>query len=320
MKKVIFIACALGFAVALVLVLLLGCSQDVDVPEVFNVFSGVDDTAPVLLGAYSESSSTVRLDFSEPVKLYGSYVGQYSARSEGKSIYIVLPSTLEPGVKTQISGRVRDNAGNTCGFSIQVWGMNPRLPDLVINEFTTKGSEKSPDRTELRILEDGNLNGMVLYGGIPDDWDVRLLFPDMEVRRNDKVVVWWTQELPETAESGNGVVNICASCSDNPSSNNGTFVLCDTPSIGARVIDAVIYSNFSSSYQGFGTKSAQQRAQWVLDCGAWTGDAVDSTSSTATRSISRFSDGRDSDSAIDWYITVTGGSTFGSDNTSEPYS
>ncbi len=319
MRKVLIIVAVLAAALVSVLTLLLGCSQNVDVSEVFNAFSGKDDKAPVLLGACSESSSTVRLDFSEPVKLYGSYVGQYSARSDGKSIYIVLPSELEPGIQTWISGRVRDYAGNTCAFSIQVWGLNPSLPKILINEFTTKGTEKSPDRTELRILGDGNLNGMVLYSGIPDDWDARVVFPDMNVRKNDLVVIWWTEEIPQTEEE-NGVINICASCPDSLSSNNGTLVLCDTPSIGATVIDAVIYSNFSSSYQGFGTKGALQRAQWVIDCGAWSGDAIDSTSSTATRSISRFSDGRDTDSAGDWFITVTGGSTFGTENTSEPYS
>ena len=320
MKKVLIITAVLAAVAISVLILLIGCSQTVDVTEVFNAFSGKDDKAPVLLGAHSESSATVRLDFSEPVKLYGSYVGKYSARSEGKSIYIVLPSELEPGIQTQISGRVRDHAGNTCAFSIQVWGLNPRLPKILINEFTTKGSDKSPDRTELRILGDGNLNGMVLYNGIPDDWDSRVLFPDIDVRKNDLVVIWWTEELPQAAEEASGVINICASCSDSLSSNNGTLVLCDTPSIGATVIDAVIYSNFSSSYQGFGTKGALQRAQWVQDYGAWSGDAIDSTSSTATRSVSRFSDGRDTDSAGDWFITVTGGSTFGTENTSDPYS
>ena len=319
MKKFLIITAVLVAVAISVLILLMGCSQNVDVSEVFNAFSGKDDKAPVLLGACSESSATVRLDFSEPVKLYGSYVGKYSARSDGKSIYIVLPSELEPGIQTQISGRVRDYAGNTCAFSIQVWGMNPRLPKILINEFTTKGTDKSPDRTELRILGDGNLNGMVLYNGIPDDWDARIIFPDMEVRKNDLVVIWWTEESPQTEEASS-VINICASCADGLSSNNGTLVLCDTPSIGATVIDAVIYSNFSSSYQGFGTKGALQRAQWVLDCGTWSGDAIDSTSSTATRSVSRFQDGRDTDSEGDWYITVTGGSTFGTDNTSEPYS
>ena len=320
MKKVLIIAAVLAVVAISVLILLMGCSQNVDVSEVFNAFSGKDDKAPVLLGACSESSSTVRLDFSEPVKLYGSCVGQYSARSDGKSIYVVLPSELEPGIQTQISGRVRDYAGNTCAFSIQVWGLNPRLPKILINEFTTKGSGKSPDRTELRILEDGNLNGMVLYSGIPDDWDARVVFPDMDVRKEDLVVIWWTEELPQTDEETSGVKNICAFCSDSLSSNNGTLVLCDTPSIGASVIDAVIYSNFSSSYQGFGTKGALQRAQWVLDCGLWSGDAIDSTSSTATRSVSRFQDGRDTDSAGDWFITDTGGSTVGTENTSDPYS
>ena len=75
MKKVFFILCILVAVALAVLTLLLGCSQDVTVSEVFNAFAAADDTAPVLLGAFSESSSTVRLDFSEPVKLYGHYVG-----------------------------------------------------------------------------------------------------------------------------------------------------------------------------------------------------------------------------------------------------
>ena len=317
-KAIIILATAAALAAGTVM-LLIGCSQGIDAEEVFNAFAGTDNVTPVLVGASTQSSSVVRLDFSEPVKVYGSSLGEYSARSDGKSIYITLPSSLEPGCRSEISGRVRDYAGNTCGFSVQVWGLNPRMPEVLINEFTTKGTEKSPDRTELRIMSDGNLNGMVLYSGIPDDWDVRVVFPDMEVRMGDKVVVWWTQELPTSAETDPSCLNICASSSDGLPSNNGTLVLCDTPSLGAGVLDAVVYSNFSPSHQGYGTKSAEQRAMWVIGSGHWKGDALDSTSSTATRSMSRNMEGKDSDSSGDWYITVTGGYTFGSDNTSESY-
>ncbi len=308
----------LALAVVLVLVLL-GCSQDVTAYEVFNAFSGVDCTAPILLSATSESSSVIRLDFSEPVKVYGSSFEPSSARADGKSVFVTLSSTLAPGQKSEIEGRVKDYAGNTCGFSVQVWGLNPRMPQILINEFTTKGTARSPDRTELRISSDGNLNGMTLYGGVPDDWDVCLVFPDLEVRSGDLVVIWWTDSLPEDLSEKEGVMNICANCSDNLSSNNGTLVLCATPSIGAKVIDAVIYSNYSSSHGGFGTKVAQQRASWVLNAGAWVGDAIDITSSTATRSVCRMEDGRDFQSAGDWFVTVTGGSTFGLANTSEAY-
>ena len=317
-KAIIILTTAAALTVAMV-VLLIGCSQEIDAVEVFNAFAGTDNVAPVLISASTQSSSVVKLDFSEPVKVYGSSFGEYSARSDGKSIYISLPSSLEPGCRSEISGRVRDYAGNTCGFSVQVWGLNPRLPAVLINEFTTKGTEKSPDRTELRIMSDGNVNGMVLYSGIPDDWDGRVVFPDMEVRKGDNVVVWWTQDLPPSAEAYPSGLNICAASSDGLPSNNGTLVLCDTPSIGAGILDAVVYSNFSPSHQGYGTKSAEQRAVWVIESGQWKGDALDSTSSTATRSMSRNLDGRDSDSCGDWYITVTGGYTFGSDNTSEPY-
>ena len=317
-KALIVVLTVFGLAV-FVIIVLLGCSQDITAHEVFNAFAGTDNVSPVLLSAVSESSSIIRLDFSEPVRVYGSSFEPCSARADGKSIYVTLPSTLVPGQMSEISGRVKDYAGNTCGFSVQVWGLNPRIPEILINEFTTKGSAKSPDRTELRILSDGNLNGMTLYGGIPDDWDVHLIFGDVEVRSSDMVVVWWTETLPEDLEVRAGRLDICAGETDDLSSNNGTLVLCATPSIGARVIDAVIYSNFSSSHEGYGTKTAQQRANWVIDSGSWEGEPIDGTSSTATRSICRMEDGRDSGSSKDWFITVTGGSTFGSANTSEAY-
>lgn len=316
--KVAMIALSLAVILLSVVSLLIGCSQDVDVSEAVNFFSGLDDKAPILVSVTSESSDVIRLEFSEPVKVFGSSFQPHRARSDGRSVYVELSSDLPPGKMSNIQGRVKDYSGNTCGFTVSVWGLNPRVPEILINEVTTKGSAKSPDRTELRVLTDGNLNGMAIYCGIPDDYDAKLIFGDIDVSTDDLVVVWWTESLPEDLPSSPHVVNICAHGSDNPSSNNGVIVLCDTPSHGARIIDALVYSNFSSSHGGFGTKSAEERARWVLSAGAWSAEAVDATSSTATRSISRWLNGIDTNTSDDWYITVTSGSTFGKPNTSAP--
>jgi hypothetical protein len=48
-------------------------------------------------------------------------------------------------------------------------------------------------------------------------------------------------------------------------------------------------------------------------------DVVDPEDSTATRSMSRGSDGADTDTAADWHITPTSGYTFGGPNTDEVY-
>ena len=319
MNRKVFIVLGLIviFAVAL-LAVLLGCSQDPDGVEVFNAFSGLDCIAPTLLSVKSEAGDIVRLEFDEPVRIYGSSLSQYVARADGRFIYVQFPKTILPGKKSVLRGRVKDYSGNTTGFSVSVWGFNPRLPGIIINEFTTKGTSRSPDRTELRVLEDGNLEGLTLYCGIPGDCDASVMLGDMEVARDDLIVIWWTESLPVDVSVKVGrVINVCSGLSSDPSSNNGTFVLCDNPSLGAEVLDAVIYSGFSQSHEGYGTRTALERAKWVLAAGAWEGAAVDCNASTATRSVSRFSDARDTDCREDWYVTVTSGSTFGKQNTSD---
>ena len=321
MNRKVFIFVALIAALAgFVLSAVLSCSQDPEPVEIINALSGKDCSAPVLLSVRSETSSLVRLEFDEPVKVFGSSFGSSTARADGRFIYVSLPDSLPPGETSTVSGRVKDYAGNTAGFSISVWGFNPRLPETVINEFTTKGTAKSPSRTELCVLEDGNLNGMVLYAGTPDEYDAFVMLGDIEVKRGDLVVIWWMEELPDgIMKRLPGLWNICSAGAQKPASNNGTFVLCENPSAGAAILDAVVYSNFSQSHEGFGTKSALQRAVWVISAGAWTGEAVDGTASTATRSVSRRMNASDSDSCSDWYVTVTSGATFGSVNSSDAF-
>lgn len=320
-RRFIIAICVFLVVAIAALVLLIACSNDVEAAMLVNVFTAKDDTCPVLVEVTSQSSNIIRIEFSEPVRVFENSFEPFAARADGKFIYVSLNRSLPPGAMSTVSGRVRDYSGNTTGFSIKVYGYNPLMPRVLINEFTTKGTEKSPDRTELLVLEDGNINGMSLYGGIPDDYDTIITFGDVDVKKDDLLVVWWTTELPTSVTEGfeGGVYHICAGDGEGLASNNGTLVLCGSPSIGAVVLDAVVYSNYTTSNEGYGTRQARERAQWVLDAGLWKGDAIESTSSTATRSMSRILGSGDTNGADDWYITVTGGSTFGLANTSEAY-
>ena len=316
-RRIAAVLAALGILAVLLPVLMIGCSQDTDAVEVFNVFSGADCTSPVLVSTESGSGNVVRLVFSEPVRIYGASLGQYPARAEGKNVYVSLPLTLGPGMQADLEGRVKDYAGNSSGFTVRVWGYNPAVPDILINEFTTKGTARSPDRTELLVLGDGNLNGAVLYAGVPADYDAKFVFGDIDVKKGDFITVWWTEDFPQG--SSPGALDFCALCTDGLSSNNGALVLCRSPALGSTVLDAVLYSNFTASHEGYGTKTALERARWVIGAALWKGDAIDSSTSTSTRSMSRSLQATDTDSCADWYVTVTGGATFGSANDSEAY-
>ena len=229
-RRIAFVLAALGILAVLLPVLMIGCSQDTDAVEVFNIFSGADCTSPVLVSTESGSGNVVRLVFSEPVRIYGASLGQYPARAEGKNVYVTLPRTLGPGMQADLEGRVKDYAGNSSGFSVRVWGYNPEVPDILINEFTTKGTARSPDRTELLVLGDGNLNGAVLYAGTPVDYDAKFVFGDIPVKKGDFITVWWTEDFPQG--SSPGAADFCAFCSDGLSSNNGALVLCRMFDIG----------------------------------------------------------------------------------------
>jgi len=325
-KKSLFLPMVVMVALlCTVLMFMLACSQPEQRAALVNVFLDKDSDPPVLLSVKSVASSIVRIDFDEPVKVYGNSFEPFVARSDGKSVYVTLDSSLQAGVKADLKGRVQDYYGNTTGFSVGVWGYNPSVPSLVINEFTTKRDTRNQDRTELFAMTGGNLAGVTLYCGTPDDYDAKFMFPDAEVRKGDYVVVWWVKDdYPEDRIDSPGA-DFAAKCSKTPSDNNGVLVLTDSPSPGATILDAVVYSDFGESADGFGTAKARDRAMWVVSSGAWTGDAIDSSYSTATRSMSRKTPNSsgavlDTNTCSDWYITCSGGATFGTANTSEPYS
>lgn len=169
---------------------------------------------------------------------------------------------LNPGESRMIEIEHGNNSVRT-----EVWGFNARLPEVLINEFSTKGDKRNPDRTEIYVAEDGNLCGMVLTNG-----KEVFMFPDTEVKAGEYLVYNWKTGLP---------------------ANNGKIQLRRDPSKWSEVLDSVEYTD----------KSSKQ--------------------STATRTMSRRlgKDGLpiDTDSAQDWYITVTRGQSFGQKNTAGEY-
>jgi len=324
-KKKVLLPLALIVAfLCLLLGLLIACTQPEERAALINVFLNKDSEPPILLAVNSVASSIVKIDFNEPVKVYGNTLGKFVARADGKSVYVTLDSSLPAGVQTNLEGRVQDYYGNTTGFSVAVWGYNPNVPKLLINEFTTQKDERNPDRTELYATSGGNLAGVTIYCGTPNDYDAKFMFPDVDIQKGDYIVVWWVDENYDESKIKNSGKNFLSKTKKNPSNNNGVIVLSQTPSPGASIMDAVVYSNFGESMDGFGTSTARDRATWTIKSGEWIGDAIDTTYTTPTRSMSRKLGANnkvseDTNTNADWYIACSGGATFGSANTSEPY-
>jgi len=257
--------------------------------------------------------------------------------------------TVTVGVDTQVPGReyrmeatARDDRGNSTTFLAAFSGFNDRVPRMIVNEFTPRGSTDHPDLVELKALEDGDMGGLVLYAGTPSSFDARLVFPSFEIARGSFVVVHCRPsgdplEVDETGDlAASGGTDASPTVRDfwlrgstGLGGNNGVISVYARP--GGPILDGLLYSNRTSDsderYRGFGSSDVLERAEELARDGGWRAsgalvapeDGIDPDGSTATRSICRSSASLDTDARGDWHIVPTRGSTFGADNSDEEY-
>lgn len=274
-----------------------------------------DVEPPVLQEVLSVSSSQVKLVFNEEIEPYSDSFEPYEVEVDGYSLLVTLTENIKPGHQIMLECRVKDKVGNTTGIETPVWGYNMNMAGLEINEFSTRGEGNNPDRTELYVTKSGSVAGVVLYNGIPDSWDSMVMLDEVDVQKGDYIVIWWTGSLPEDLKETDGVINICAGTDVNLPGYNGVLTLSVSPAQGAEIIDCVVYSNSSSTYDGFGTKLALERARKAQKNGWWPEELkpVDSNNNTATRTMCKKPD------SDDWYVCETKGASFGKPNISDEF-
>jgi len=335
----------------LVFFLCLSCAQ---VPNPGRILSG-DFQPPVYHGLEVTGEHTVTVEFNEPVSVHGTGIRSTPALTpvstdlQDSRIKICFAETLLPGKRYVLKGAFEDKHGNSNTCIIPFYGYNPYVPGVLINEFTTQGSGNHPDCTELRITAPGNLAGLCLYDGTLNEWNQRIILPFMQVYEGDYLIIHWKPEgLPTEVDETLGktlsggldaspyAYDFWVEDGSGLSGNNGAISLYRHPRGG--LLDAVLYSNRTKesdeTYGGFGSSSVQAMAVELFDEGGWLPntlseqpsgctiypeDAINPTDSTATRTMCRRPNTADTNTKTDWYITVTSGSTFGTDNTSKEY-
>jgi hypothetical protein len=223
---------------------------------------------------------------------------------------LIQTAAQTPGLPYQLEAVVEDEVGNGLHFLAMFYGFNGEVPQLLINEFTTRGTGSHPDAVELKVTAGGNMGGVVLYEGTPGNHDDRLIFPAFKVDTGEFLIVHFKPEgIPEEIDETevtdlSGGLDASDQAYDfwipggtGLSGNNGVLSLYDRP--GGEILDGVLYSNRTSdsdeTYGGFGTQDSWERAQEIVADGGWiiTGeqtrpeDAVSPEGSTGTRSICR---------------------------------
>ena len=281
------------------------------------------------------------------------------SKEDPATLILTTATPVAPGTRIVICGSARDLSGNSVDIRAGLYGWNPHIPRLIITEFTTRGSGKNPDRVELFVEGSGNLAGVTLLDGTRTQYRQRVILPPIAVEPGDYVIIHFQPDpadpgLCEDEVSSPGTAAVAtatqggydiwardtqgAPTSLGLSGNNGCLTLRASPF--GPLIDGVVYSNRTSAsderYRGFGSTDMMG---WVDDLqqeGGWETpsvhpgeeigrplspeDCVDSTYTTATRSISRALVGKDGDdsegyadtnTAGDWHVVPTGGQSFG---------
>lgn len=305
-----------------------------------------DLSAPVVTGMRLADEVHLEVQFDEPVRLVdgprgSAEISVAAADVDATRLLVRMEAAPSPEQLHHVEAQVADESGNHLRFLARFHGLNALLPAMIINEFTTQGSGRNPDLVEILVLTDGNLAGAVLFEGTPENWEQRFVFPSVDVRAGDFLVVHFkpqgtaeevTERLRADESGGYNASDgwdFWVEDGTGLSGNNGVISLCENANGG--YLDAVLYSNRTSdsdeSYRGFGSRKVMERADAIHAAGQWTAsgptvapeDAIDPDPSTGTRSMARGTDARDTNSAGDWHVTPTRGLSAGTPNTDEVY-
>lgn len=295
-----------------------GCNQQG--PESIDLFAQQDSTPPKLLSAKAIDTATITLKFSEElrsksIRLQVNGVKDTNYLCKRESITLYLTSAMDIASSTRLEGRVEDLWGNSMCFTIEVWAHNPNRAGLLINEFSTKGSGNNPDRVELRIIKAGNLAGITVANGVGPFAKDRCILGDTKVYAGDFIVIAFQEGGTDTGYRSEYLGGL--------SSNNGCITVTESPDWESPILDAVLYSNrTTTTFGGFGSRETEQEALLLYQGRHWDSPlaekAIDSTNSTATRTLCR-NNYSDTNSELDWYVCDTKGASFGGENSAVRY-
>lgn len=258
-----------------------------------------------------------------------------SSTDTGQSIELIFDCVPETGREYSGNFRIKDNSGNSLTFLARFYGYNPQLPQILINEFTVKGSKSNPNKIELYVVQGGNMGGLSLYNGTKHSYDYIFTFPDFLVESGEYMVIRTCSDNYPTPyiEMENlyvdhdkkfieGVRDIRV---DNfkLSSTNGTITMYSNPY--GSLLDCVIYSKNRNDdekrYRNFGLRKVMDRVDELITNKDWIvegdlaepEDVIYIEDSTSTRSINRYRF-EDNDTKDNWYTVDTREYSFGFPN------
>lgn len=306
-------------------ILLFSC-EETSIRDAVNTMLTADRQLPRLSSSRALSETEYEFIFSEDVTLRRAECSELTFSYEMLSstrLIVTFDEKLGLTEATEFYMAVEDRSGNITSFILSLTGKNSDIPELLINEISPNGSDTQPDRIEILALTSGNTEGVYLADGTKGYEQFGYVLPSIDMNQGDMLVVYWNSTCKEESyqnSSQKRTYKLSAQSDTGLSGTNGVFVIYDMKAGDGEILDAIIYSNFlSSTHSGYGTARVESSANEIVNSFEWIGSAVDSSNTTSTRTLSRRMGCKDSNTANDFYTTVTRGQTFGEANISQEY-
>ncbi|MDR2102054.1 MAG: hypothetical protein LBP43_05735 [Treponema sp.] len=303
--------------------------------------------SPVFLGYKALSPTELSFQFSLPVtvrSLNFDPPAEVEGVDEGDTVTVTLSEPLKGGERFVADILVEDGRRNTLNVLIPFRARNERIPEFLITELRTEVSKLKVEFVELKTLSAGNLGALRLFI-TTNSMDIPVFeFPPVEVAEGEYLVVHLRSAEAGISNELEDDLGESGGTETNPESRDfwvpeaeerfrktDAVYLLDQDD---RIIDGVIFSETADAWWTKETLAAA--AEFLSEQGAWMpisaagseedppagnagaipgpADAVNSSKTTNTRSICRDETLPDSNTAADWYITVTSGATPGRPN------
>jgi hypothetical protein len=338
MKKIIYVL----FAVCIVLG---SCSTGDAAGAAAKLFGGSSE-ALLFLNCRVVSEDEIKFEFSRPVTIKSlnfEPVIEVASIENGSTVKVRLKEIQQPGKKIIADILVEDQDKNTINVLIPFCARNNRMPDLVINEICTETASaaagKKEEFIEFKMKSAGNLGAMriVINGNTTAAKETIYEFSPVEVKKDEYMVLHLRTYNLESKDERTDDLNESAGVNASPTARD-FWIPGDTKWIQKaataiyvldqddRVIDAVMISENPDNW--WAKDYLAEAAEFLFKQGAWKSsggsvcspqDAVSSAGTTNTRTICRDETVEDTNTAKDWYITVTSGATPGKPNNINRY-
>ena len=302
---------------------------------------GSSSQALLFLNCKAVSEDEIEFEFSQSVTvkfINFDPVISIASIEGGSTVKVKLEESLASGLEFTADLLAEDTNKNTINVLIPFRSRNNRMPSLVINELCTEyantTSGRKPEFIELKMKSDGNLGAMrvVILGNTNASQMTIYEFKPVEVKKDEYVTLHLRTVGDECINEYGENLDEAGGRDASPTARDfwlpGNTKLMHKEATAVyvldqddRVLDAVMISSTSDTW--WKKDYLADAANFLFQQDRWKSadrkicppaEAVKSDKTTNTKTICRDETLEDSNTAADWYITVTSGGTPGKPN------